>query len=124
MHDGGGGGGGSAGGHHGGPAAGGHSGSGHSGSGHSGGAHSRGGHSGGGRESSGAGVFGPSGQRAPSRDSLDPLGPMSMPKIVGRLAERAGRGQQGAGTFASWLFVISVLAIIIAFGVFFIAGGH
>ena len=57
-----------------------------------------GGHSGGGHGSSGAGGFDPSGQRAPYRDSMDPLGPMSMPKIVGRVADRAGRGQQGPGT--------------------------
>jgi hypothetical protein len=49
---------------------------------------------------------------------------MGMPKIVGRLAGRAGGGQQGAGTVATVVFVVSVLAIIIAFGVLFIAGGH
>jgi hypothetical protein len=49
---------------------------------------------------------------------------MSMPKIVSRVADRAGRGQQGSGTLAAGFFVLSVLAIIIAFGVFFIAGGH
>lgn len=103
MHDGGGGGG-FSGGHHGGQAA--------------------GGHSGGGHRSSGSGGFDPSRQRAPYQDSLDPLGPMSMPKIVGRLADRAGRGQQGGGAIAARIFVLSVLAIIIAFAVLLIAGGH
>jgi hypothetical protein len=49
---------------------------------------------------------------------------MSMPKIVSRIADRAGRGQQGSGTLAAWFFVMSVLAIIIAFGVLFIVHGH
>jgi hypothetical protein len=55
---------------------------------------------------------------------MDPQGPMGMPKIVGRVADRARLGQQGTGTVAAGFFVMSVLAIIIAFGVFFIAGGH
>ncbi len=49
---------------------------------------------------------------------------MSMPKIVGRVADRARRGQQGSGTVAALFFVLSVLAIIIAFAVLLIAGGH
>lgn len=111
MHDGGGGGGGGGftGDHHSGHTAGGHSGSGHSGSGHG---------------SSSAGGFDPSRQRAPYRDSLDPLGPMSMPKIVGRVADRARRGQQASGAVAARFFVISVLAIIIAFVVLLIVHGH
>jgi hypothetical protein len=115
MHDGGGGGGGFTGGsglsgdHHGGHTTGGHSGSGHSGSGHG---------------SSGAGGFDPSGQRAPYRDSLDPLGPMSMPKIVGRVVDRARRGQQGPSIIAARIFVMSVLALIIVFGILFIIHGN
>jgi hypothetical protein len=120
MHDGGGGGGGFTGGsglsgdHHSGHTAGGHSGSGHSGGGHSGGRHG----------SSGAGGFDPSGQRTPYRDSLDPLGPMSMPKIVGRAADRARRGQQGPSVIAARVFVISVFAIIIVFAILFIVHGN
>jgi hypothetical protein len=91
--------------------------------GHQGG-HAAGGHSGSGHGPSGAGGFDPGSQRAPSRDSMDPLGPMGMPKIVSRLAERAGRGPQGSGTFATGFFVVSVLAIIIALGVLFITSGH
>jgi hypothetical protein len=48
---------------------------------------------------------------------------MGMPKIVSRAAERAGLGQQNQGILAA-IYVLSVLAIIIAFGIFFIAGGH
>jgi hypothetical protein len=102
MHDGGGG---FTGDHYSGHAAGGHSGGAHSGSGHS---------------SSHAGGFDPSKHPAPYQDSMDPLGPMSMPKILSRVADRAGRGQQGAGTVAALLFLLSVLAIIIAFAVLFI----
>jgi hypothetical protein len=47
-----------------------------------------------------------------------------MPKIVSRAAERMGRGQRGGGSFAAGIYVLSVLAIIIAFGIFFLAGGH
>ena len=43
-----------------------------------------------------------------------------MPKILSRLADRAGRGQQGRGTVAAQIFVMSVLAIIIAFTVLII----
>ncbi len=120
MHDGGGGGGGFTGGsgftgdQH----------SGHAASGHSGGVHSSGVHSGGGHGSSGAGGFDPSRQRDPYPDPLDPHGPMGMPKIVSRAAGRLGHGQQGGGNVAAVIFVLSVLAIIIAFGVVFIAGGH
>jgi hypothetical protein len=49
---------------------------------------------------------------------------MSMPKIVGRVADRAGRGRQGLGAVAARIFVMSVLAIIIAFAVLFIVLGH
>jgi hypothetical protein len=112
MHDGGGGGG-FTGGHHDGQAGA-----------HSGGGHGGGGHSGSGHGSSGAGGFDPSRPRAPYQDSMDPKGPMGMPKIVGRVADRAWLGQQGSGIVAAGFFAMSVLAIIIAFGVFFIVGGH
>jgi hypothetical protein len=49
---------------------------------------------------------------------------MGMPKIVSRVAGRAGLGQENQGVVAAGLFALSVLAIIIAFGVFFIVGGH
>jgi hypothetical protein len=118
MHDGGGGGGfaggsGLVGDPHGGHAAGGHP-----------GGDSGGGQSGGGHGSSGGGGAGPSGQRDPYPDPLDPRGPMGMPKIVSRVAGRAGLGQQNQGVVAAGIFALSVLAIIIAFGVFFITGGH
>ena len=63
-------------------------------------------------------------QRAPHVDSLDPRGPMGMPKIVSRVAERLGHGPQGAGNVMVWMYLLSVLAIMIAFGIFFIVGGH
>jgi hypothetical protein len=80
------------------------------GSGHPGGSHSGGSHSG--------------RQRDPHPDPLDPRGPMGMPKIVSRAANRLGRGQQGGGNVMVGIYVLSVLAIIIALGIFFIAGGH
>jgi hypothetical protein len=49
---------------------------------------------------------------------------MGMPKIVGRVLDRAGRGQPRSGSVAAAVYVISVLAIIIAFAVYFITGGH
>jgi len=73
---------------------------------------------------SGASGFDPSGQREPYPDPLDPRGPMGMPKIVSRMAGRAGLGQRGAGNLATAIFALSVLAIIIAFGIFFIVDGH
>jgi hypothetical protein len=79
--------------------------SGHPGGGHSGGVHS-------GR------------QRDPYQDPLDPRGPMGMPKIVSRAANLLGHGQRGGGNVAAGIYVLSVLAIIIALGIFFIAGGH
>jgi hypothetical protein len=79
-------------------------------SGHPGGGHSGGVHSG--------------SQRDRYQDPLDPHGPMGMPKIVSRAANRLGHGQGGGGNVAAALFVLSVLAIIIALGIFFIAGGH
>jgi len=90
------------------------------------GGHAAGGHPGGdsGTGQSGAGGFGPSGQRDPYPDPLDPRGPMGMPKIVSRVAARAGLGQQNQGVLAAGIFALSVLAIIIAFGIFFITGGH
>jgi hypothetical protein len=48
---------------------------------------------------------------------------MGMPKIVSRAANRLGRGQRGGGNLAAGIYVLSVLAIIIALGIFFIAGG-
>jgi hypothetical protein len=63
-------------------------------------------------------------QRDPHQDPLDPRGPMGMPKIVSRAANRLGHGQRGGGNVAAGIYVLSVLAIIIALGIFFIAGGH
>ena len=63
-------------------------------------------------------------QRDPYQDPLDPRGPMGMPKIVSRAANRLGHGQRGGGNVAAAIYVLSVLAIIIALGIFFIAGGH
>jgi hypothetical protein len=47
---------------------------------------------------------------------------MGMPKIVSRLAGRAGR--RAPSSVPALLFVLSVLAIMIALGVFLIIGGH
>jgi hypothetical protein len=137
MHEGGGGGGGlTAGGEHssaeqpGGEHSGGvHPGSEHSDGGHQGGEDASSGQSGGvhagsGHGSSGPGGFDPGRQRDAYVDPLDPRGPMGMPKIVGRVLDRAGRGQPRSGTVAAAVYVVSVLAIIIAFAVYFIAGGH
>ena len=55
---------------------------------------------------------------------MDPLGPMSMPKIVGRVADRAGRGQQGPGTIVARIFVMAMFVIIIAFAVMIVVFGH
>ena len=63
-------------------------------------------------------------QRDPYQDPLDPRGPMGMPKIVSRAANRLGHGPRGGGNVAAGIYVLSVLAIIIALGIFFIAGGH
>jgi hypothetical protein len=78
-------------------------------------------------DGSGTGGAGPSRPREPYQDPLDPLdprGPMGMPKILSRAAERMGRGQWGGGNVAAGIYVLSVLAIIIAFGIFFLASGH
>jgi hypothetical protein len=91
--------------------------------GHPGGGHSGGVHLGSGRDS-GAGGVDPGKQRDPYQDPLDPRGPMGMPKIVSRAANRLGHGQRGGGDVAAGIYVLSVLAIIIALGIFFIAGGH
>jgi len=74
---------------------------------------------------SGGGLPGghPSRRREPYQDPLDPRGPMGMPKIVSRAANRLGRGQRGAGNVVTGIYVLSVLAIIIALGIFFIVGG-
>ena len=66
----------------------------------------------------------PGGQRAPYRDPLDPGGPMGMPKIVSRAANRLGHGQRGGGNVVAGIYLLSVLAIMIAFGIFLIIGGH
>lgn len=63
-------------------------------------------------------------QRDPYQDPLDPRGPMGMPKILSRAANRLGHGQRGGGNVAAVIYLLSVLAIIIALGVFFIASGH
>jgi hypothetical protein len=49
---------------------------------------------------------------------------MGMPKIVSRAANRLGNGQRGGGNIAAGIYVLSVLVIIIALGIFFIVGGH
>ena len=54
-------------------------------------------------------------------DPLDPRGPMGMPKIVSRAANRLGHGQRGGGNLVAGIYLLSVLAIIIALGIFFIA---
>ena len=77
-----------------------------------------------GHGSSGAGGLEPGSPRAPYVDPLDPRGPMGMPKIVSRAAERLGRGPHASGNVAVWMYVLSVLAIMIAFGIFLIVGGH
>ena len=63
-------------------------------------------------------------RRDPYQDPLDPRGPMGMPKIVSRAANRLGHGQRGGGNVAAGIYVLSVLAIIVALGIFFIAAGH
>lgn len=90
--------------------------------GHRGGGHSGGVHPGSG-PASGADRADPGGGRDPYQDSLDPRGPMGMPKIVSRAANRLGHGQRSGDNVAAGIFVLSVLAIIIALGIFFIVGG-
>jgi len=48
---------------------------------------------------------------------------MGMPEIVSRAANSLGRGQWAGGNVAAGIFVLSVLAIIIALGILFIVGG-
>ena len=67
-----------------------------------------------------AGRSDPSRRREPYQDVLDPRGSMGMPKIVSRAADSLGSGQRGGGNVAAGIFVLSVLAIIIALGIFFI----
>jgi hypothetical protein len=86
--------------------------------------HDGGGHSGSGSRPSGAGGSDPSTRRDPHPDLLDPRGPMGMPKIVARAADRARRGQQGLGIVAARIFVLSVFAIIAAFAILFIIHGQ
>jgi hypothetical protein len=57
-------------------------------------------------------------------DSLDPRGPMGMPKIVSRAASRLGRGQQGGANIVAGIYLLSVLAIVVALGIFCIVGGR
>ena len=89
--------------------------------------HPGGGHSGGvqpgGVPASGAGRADPGERRDPYRDVLDPQGPMGMPKIVSRAANRLGHGPRGGGDLVAAIYALSVLAIIIALGIFFIVGG-
>jgi hypothetical protein len=75
-------------------------------------------------ESGGAGGAEPGRPREPYRDPLDPRGSMGMPKILSRAAEKMGRGPRGGGSLAAGIYVLSVLAIIVAFAIFFLAGGH
>jgi hypothetical protein len=63
-------------------------------------------------------------RRDPDRDVLDPRGPMGMPKIVSRAANRLGHGPQGGANIVAGIYALSVLAIIIGLGIFFIVGGH
>ena len=72
---------------------------------------------------SGADRSDPSRRREPHQDLLDPRGPMGMPEIVSRAANSLGRGQWAGGNVAAGIFVLSVLAIIIALGIIFIVGG-
>jgi len=67
-----------------------------------------------------AGGSDPSGRREPHQDLLDPRGSMGMPKIVSRVAESLGRGPRGGGDVVVGIYLLSVLAIIIALGIFFI----
>jgi len=45
---------------------------------------------------------------------------MGTPIIVSRVAERLGRGPRGGGNVAAAIFVLSVLVIIVALGIFLI----
>jgi hypothetical protein len=49
---------------------------------------------------------------------------MGMPKIVSRAANRLGHGPQGGANIVAGIYALSVLAIIIGLGIFFIVGGH
>ncbi|HTW01541.1 MAG TPA: hypothetical protein VMF87_14685 [Streptosporangiaceae bacterium] len=69
---------------------------------------------------SGAGRSDPGRRREPYQDPLDPRGPMGMPKIVSLAANRLGRGPRGGGSIVAGIYLLSVLAIIIALGIFFI----
>ena len=68
----------------------------------------------------GAGGSDPGGRQEPRQDLMDPRGPMGMPEIVSRAANSLGRGQHDGGNVAAGIFVLSVLAIIIALGIIFI----
>ena len=88
-------------------------------SGHPSGGHPGGAHPGSG-PASGAGRSDPSRRGEPYQDVLDPRGPMGMPKIVSRAANSLGRGQRGGGNVAAGIFLLSIFAIILALGIFFI----
>jgi hypothetical protein len=60
------------------------------------------------------------GRREPHQDLMDPRGPMGMPRIVSRVADRLGRGPQGGGSVVVVIYLVSVLAIIIALEIIFI----
>ena len=62
----------------------------------------------------------PSRRREPYQDLLDPRGPMGMPKIVSRAANSLGRGPRGGANVLTGIYLLSVLAIIIGLGIFFI----
>ena len=68
----------------------------------------------------GAGGSDPSGRREPQQDLLDPRGPTGMPKIVSRVAASLGRGPRGGANVVTVIYLLTVLAIIIALGIFFI----
>jgi hypothetical protein len=75
----------------------------------------------GGGLSGGSGAAGDEhGRREPSPDLMDPRGSMGMPKIVSRAANALGRGPQGGGSVVLVVYVLSVLAIIIALGIIFV----
>jgi hypothetical protein len=48
---------------------------------------------------------------------------MGLPKIVSRAANHLGHGQRGGADVVAGIYALSVLAIIIALGIFFIVGG-
>ena len=78
---------------------------------------------GGGGVTGGSGAAGDQhGRREPHSDLLDPRGSMGMPKLLSRVADGLGRGPRSGGNVATGIYVVSVLAIMIALGIFFIVG--